>query len=334
VNSKKRRVLKISIELYWTYETIYNTIEYVDKVYIFFILAMILVIYINQQKEKRQLGMLVISLAVILILGATLFSGCVQQQGESIVLIGRDSTSGTREFFWTFVMGKANFSASLLEKNSNGAVQQTVAQTPGAIGYVGLGYVDSTVKALKINNITANVQNVLAGTYPISRDLYMFTKGNATGAVKEFILYIQSTEGQAIVTQEGFVPLQNTVLYSTSGKILSGTLTVSGSTTVLPIADKAATAFKALYPDLTVTVTGGGSGAGISAVSQETADIGMSSRDLQSSEQGKGLVKYVIAKDGIAIIVNPQNNYVTGLTLKQLKSIYLGEITNWKDLSK
>jgi len=281
--------------------------------------------------------MLVISLAVIIILGTSLFSGCVQQQGqqgESIVLIGRDSTSGTREFFWTFVMGKANFSASLLEKNSNGAVQQTVSQTPGAIGYVGLGYVDSTVKALKINNITANVQNVLAGTYPISRDLYMFTKGNATGATKEFILYIQSTEGQAIVTQEGYVPLQNTSHYNTSGKTLSGTLTVSGSTTVLPITDKAATAFKVLYPDLTVTVTGGGSGAGISAVSQGTADIGMSSRDLQSSEQGKGLVKHVIAKDGIAIIVNPQNTYVTGLTLAQLKSIYLGEITNWKDLSK
>lgn len=337
MNSKKRRVLKISIELYWTYETIYNTIEYVDKVYIFFILALTLVIIITQQKEKQKRRIQVISLLILLILGITLFSGCVQQQGqqgESIVLIGRDSTSGTREFFWTFVMGKANFSASLLEKNSNGAVQQTIAQTPGAVGYVGLGYVDSTVKALKINNITANVQNVLAGTYPISRDLYMFTKGNATGAAKEFILYIQSTDGQAIVTQEGFVPLQNTVHYNVSGKTLSGTVTVSGSTTVLPIADKAATAFKTLYPDLTVTVTGGGSGAGISAVSQGTADIGMSSRDLQPSEQGKGLVKYVIAKDGIAIIVNPQNNYVTGLTLAQLKSIYLGEITNWKDLSK
>jgi phosphate transport system substrate-binding protein len=295
------------------------------------------VITIYQQKEKQKAGMMIISIIVILALSTIWFSGCVQQQGQSgeaIVLIGRDSTSGTREFFWTYVMGKANFSASLLEKNSNGAVQQTVAQTPGAIGYVGLGYVDSTVKALKINNISANVQNVLAGTYPISRDLYMFTKGNATGSAKEFILYLQSTEGQAIVTQEGFVPLQNTAHYNTSGKTLSGTLSISGSTTVLPIADKAATSFKILYPGLTITVTGGGSGAGISAVSQGTADIGMSSRDLQTSEQGKGLVKYIIGKDGIAIIVNPQNTYAEGLTLAQLKSIYLGDITNWKDLSK
>jgi phosphate transport system substrate-binding protein len=293
------------------------------------------VINIHQQKEKQKTGLIIISMIAILTLSIIWCSGCVQQDQtkEAIVLIGRDSTSGTRDFFWTFVMEKANFSASLLEKNSNGAVQQTVTQTPGAIGYVGLGYVDSTVKALKINNISANVQNVLAGTYPISRDLYMFTKGNATGPIEEFILYIQSTEGQAIVTQEGFVPLQNTTKYNTSTQILSGTLTISGSTTVLPIADKAATAFKTLYPELTITVTGGGSGAGISAVSQGTAEIGMSSRDLQTSEQGKGLVKHVIGKDGIAIIVNPQNTYIEGLTLSQLKSIYLGEITNWKDLS-
>jgi hypothetical protein len=210
------------------------------------------VITIYQQKEKQKAGMMIISIIVILALSTIWFSGCVQQQGQSgeaIVLIGRDITSGTREFFWTSVMCKANFSASLLEKNSNGAVQQTVAQTPGAIGYVGLGYVDSTVKALKINNISANVQNVLAGTYPISRDLYMFTKGNATGPAKEFILYLQSTEGQAIVTQEGFVPLQNTAHYNTSGKTLSGTLTISGSTQSYLLQTKQLPVLKSCTPD-------------------------------------------------------------------------------------
>jgi phosphate transport system substrate-binding protein len=278
-----------------------------------------------------------LSVMVILAFCTLLFSGCVQQQGQQgqqIVPIGRDSASGTREFFWTRVMDKTNFSASVLEKNSNGAVQQTVVQTPGAIGYVGLGYVDATVKALQINNITANSENVISGTYPISRELYMFTKGNATGLASEFILYIQSTEGQALVTQEGFVPLQNTLHYNTEGKTLSGILTVSGSTTVLPIADKAATAFHTLFPTVTITVTGGGSGAGISAVSQGTVDIGMSSRDLQTSETHSGLVRYTIAKDGIVIIVNPSNTAVTNLSMEQLKEIYQGTITNWKDLSK
>ena len=293
-------------------------------------------INIIQKKLNKNIGSLIIGLSIIALLFTAFFSGCVQkQEGLTIVLIGRDSTSGTREFFWTFVMGKANFSANLLEKNSNGAIQQTVAQTPSAIGYVGLGYVDATVKALTINNITANVQNILDKTYPISRELYMFTNGNATDMAKEFIMYIQSTEGQAIVTEEGFVPLQNTVHYNTTGKTLSGTLTISGSTTVLPIADKAATSFKALYSSVIVTVTGGGSGVGISAVIQKTVDIGMSSRDLQTSESNlKVLVKYIIAKDGIVIIVNPQNTYVTGLTMAQLKAIYLGDITDWKDLSK
>lgn len=294
-----------------------------------------MVINIIQKKLNKNIESLIIGLSIIVLLFTTLFSGCVQQQeGLPIVLIGRDSTSGTREFFWEYVMGKANFSSTLLEKNSNGAIQQTVAQTPGAIGYVGLGYLDNTVKALKINNISATIDNVLAGTYPISRELYMFTKGTATGSVKEFIEYIQSTEGQAIVREEGFVPLANSISYNASGKTLSGTLTISGSTTVLPIADKAATAFKALYTGLTITVTGGGSGAGVSAVGSGTADIGMSSRDLKSSESTLDLVKYVIAKDGVAIIVNPQNTYVNSLTTAQVKTIYLGDITNWKDLSK
>jgi phosphate transport system substrate-binding protein len=293
------------------------------------------VINIIQKKLNKNIGSLIIGLSIITLLFTTFFSGCVQQQdGRPIVLIGRDSTSGTREFFWTFVMNKENFSETLLEKNSNGAIQQTVAQTPGAIGYVGLGYVDSTVKALTINNITASANTILSKTYPISRDLYMFTKGEATGVAKEFIEYIQSSEGQAIVQEEGFVPLPYSVPYNSSGKTYSGILTVSGSTTVLPIASKATTAFMNIYHGLTVTVTGGGSGAGITALSSGTVDIGMSSRDLQSSESNLGLVKHVIAKDGIVIIVNPSNNYLNNLSLAQLKAIYSGEITNWKDLSK
>jgi phosphate transport system substrate-binding protein len=294
------------------------------------------VIYIVRKIKKKEAKTLVaIGLIGIIFLSTTLLSGCTQkQEGLSIVLIGRDSTSGTRVYFSERVMNNENFSQNVLDKSSNGAVQQTVAQTPGAIGYVGLGYVDSTVKALKINNITVSVENVLAGTYPISRDLYMFTKGEATEAAKEFIEYIQSTEGQTIVSEEGFVTLPTSTAYNSTGKTFSGILKVSGSTTVLPIADKAATNFKAIYPGLTVTLSGGGSGAGITAVSGGQADIGMSSRELQPSENNLGLVRYTIAKDGIAIIVNPENTYVDGLTIAQVKAIYKGEITNWKDLSK
>jgi phosphate transport system substrate-binding protein len=290
--------------------------------------------YIATQKEKK-IGMLALTVLTIALLTTTLFSGCTTSQtneGLPIVIIGRDSTSGTREFFFEHVMNKENFSSNLQEKNSNCGVYQAVTQTPGAVGYVGLGYVDSGVKAIPIDGIAPTVANILAGTYPISRELYMFTKGQATGIAKEFIEYIQSTEGQAIVEQEGFVPLAGTKPYNSTGKTLIGDLQLGGSTTVFPIAEQAKDSFMAIYPDVTVTVSSTGSGAGITAVSQGTVDIGMASRDLQASESNLGLVKHVVAKDGIAVIVNPTNTYVTGLTLAQVKSIYKGEITNWMDV--
>lgn len=129
-----------------------------------------------------------------------------------IVVVGRDSTSGTREFFTSSVMGGGNYTPTMLEKNSNGAVQQTIGQTPGAIGYVGLGFIDPTVKALKINtNGTLDeptVDNVLNGKYPLSRSLYMITNGEPAGLAKDYLAYILSPEGQDLLKEEGFVPLK------------------------------------------------------------------------------------------------------------------------------
>lgn len=129
----------------------------------------------------------------------------------TIVVIGRDSASGTRTFFTDSVMNKTNYVKTQFEKNSNGAIQQSVAQTPGAIGYVGLGYIDPTVKALKISVngtlVEPSVKTVLDKSYPISRSLLMITNGQPSGLVKDYIDYILSPEGQKLVTKEGFVPL-------------------------------------------------------------------------------------------------------------------------------
>ncbi len=130
---------------------------------------------------------------------------------STIVVIGRDSASGTREFFTESVMKKANTLPGMLEKNSNGAVKQTVSQTPGAIGYVGLGYITGDVKALglDVNGVVTEptVQNVIDGKYPVSRPLLMLTKGEPQGLAKDYIDFILSKEGQAIVKDEGYVPL-------------------------------------------------------------------------------------------------------------------------------
>lgn len=129
-----------------------------------------------------------------------------------IVVVGRDSASGTREFFFEKVMNKGNFTSTQLEKNSNGAVQQTIAQTPGAIGYVGLGFIDNKIKAVNIdtNGVTVEptIANVLSGAYPFSRSLYMITNGQPTGLAKAYLDYIRSPEGQNILVKEGFVPLK------------------------------------------------------------------------------------------------------------------------------
>lgn len=142
--------------------------------------------------------------------------GNVPNTNNVIVAVGRDSASGTREFFDKAPEGILKGAAptkSMLEKNSNGAVTQTIAQTPGAIGYVSIGFVDKTVKALPIwwndpnKAVAPTKENVLSGAYPINRELYMFTNGQPTGLAKDYLDFILSPDGQKIVDSEGYVSL-------------------------------------------------------------------------------------------------------------------------------
>jgi phosphate transport system substrate-binding protein len=144
------------------------------------------------------------------------FGGNVPNTNNQIVVIGRDSASGTRTFFDTDPTGILHGAAptkSMLEKNSNGAVTQTIAQTPGAIGYVSIGFVDKSVKALPIwwNDPTKAVsptkENVLSRAYPINRELFMFTNGQPAGLAKDYLDFIMSPDGQKIVDSEGYISL-------------------------------------------------------------------------------------------------------------------------------
>jgi phosphate transport system substrate-binding protein len=253
-----------------------------------------------------------------------------EENGLEIVVVGRDSASGTREYFWEAVLDEEEFVDTTLEKNSNGAVHQTVSQTPGAIGFVGLGYIDDEVKALNINGVEPTIANVRSGEYQIARHLNMFTDGEPTGLALEFLTFIDSEEGQAIVADEGFVSKDAESAYATVDG-LSGMLMVTGSTTVLPVATAAAEAFEALYDDVEVTVSGGGSSVGVQSAGEGTADIGMASRELKSSEMEKypDLVQHIVCDDGIALIVHPTNDAVSDLTVNLVKGIYTGTFTNW-----
>ncbi|MEI7856895.1 MAG: phosphate ABC transporter substrate-binding protein [Methanomicrobiales archaeon] len=136
----------------------------------------------------------------------------VPNTNNQIVVIGRDSASGTRTYFDETLLLKATSTNKMLEKNSNGAVLQTVAQTPGSIGYVSIGFVSKDVKALPVwynaqKIVAPTLDNVKTKTYPVSRDLYVITNGQPTGLSSDFIKYMLSADGQKIVADEGYVTL-------------------------------------------------------------------------------------------------------------------------------
>ena len=125
---------------------------------------------------------------------------------SEIVLIGRDSSSGTREFFTEFVLDKEDAAKEMQELNSNGAVAQAVSITPGAIGYVSLEYVDDSLKAFSIGGVAPTVENVISGIYEINRPLLMVTNGEPEGLAADYLAFILSEEGQQILKDSGFIP--------------------------------------------------------------------------------------------------------------------------------
>lgn len=126
----------------------------------------------------------------------------------SIVVVSRDAASGTFEAFNELALEKAKLTDGALMLASNLEVARTVAQTPGAIGYVGLGYLTDEIKALQVDGILPSEETVNDGTYPLARPLFMYTPGNPKGLAKSFIEFVMSPAGQEIVKEAGFVPVK------------------------------------------------------------------------------------------------------------------------------
>ncbi len=125
-----------------------------------------------------------------------------------IVVISRDSSSGTFETFNELALDKEKVRPDALMNASNNAVAQIVAKTPAAIGYVGIGYLSSSVKGLTVNSVNPTNENVINGSYPLARKLFMYTNGKPQGVIADFINFILSKDGQKLVDKAGFVPLQ------------------------------------------------------------------------------------------------------------------------------
>lgn len=257
---------------------------------------------------------------------------------KTISVVTREEGSGTRDAFTelTGVLVKDgdnktdNTTTSAVTINSTEAVITNVKDNDAAIGYISLGSLNDTVKALKIGGVEATADNVKSGDYVVSRPFNIAYKGELSDVAQDFVDYIMSSDGQKIVSDNGYVTVSENAAYS--GKKPSGKISVAGSTSVSPVMEKLAEAYQKVNTNAKVEIQTSDSSAGMQSAMGGTCDIGMASRDLKDEEKSALKVE-TIAKDGIAVIVNNANT-CDDLTLDQVKSIYTGETTVWSDIIK
>lgn len=257
----------------------------------------------------------------------------------AITVVSREDGSGTRGAF-VELMGieqtnaagdKEDMTRADAEiNNSTNGVLMSVAGNPSAIGYISLGSLNDTVKALKVDGTEVSVDNIKAGSYPVARPFNIcYLETSLTELDKDFISFIVSTDGQAIVADKGYIAIDTDTAYTPAG--LSGTITCNGSTSVGPVMEVLAAKYQELNPDVKVEVQQTGSGAGITAATEGACGIGMASRDLKQEEIDAGLTPLKIADDGIAVIVNLENP-LDDITSEQVMQIYTGSINDWSEL--
>lgn len=252
----------------------------------------------------------------------------------AITVVSREDGSGTRGAFVELlgiVDDQENDATTETAEitNSTSVMLSTVAGNTNAIGYVSLGSLSDTVKAVKVDGVECTAENIKSGEYKVARPFNLaYYDGELSETAQDLIDYIMSSDGQAIVEKEGYIPVEGGSAYES--KKLSGKITVAGSTSVAPLMNVIADEYKKLNPDVTIEIQESGSTAGIQSATEKAVDIGMSSRELKDEEAAKLATKQ-IAMDGIAVIEN-QSNTIDTLTSEQIKSVYLGETTAWDDL--
>lgn len=255
-----------------------------------------------------------------------------------ISVISREDGSGTRgAFIELFGVEQKDADGNKVDytteeaqiMNSTSAVMTAVAGNEYAIGYISLGSLDESVKALKIDGAEATAENIKAGTYKVSRPFNIATKKGLDNEVaKDFITFILSEEGQAVVADNGYIPLDDVEPYA--GTAPSGKVVVGGSSSVSPVMEKLIEAYKALNPNAEIELQTTDSTTGMTSAIDGSYDIGMASRELKDEEAAE-LDGTVIATDGIAVIVN-KNCGVDDLSSETVKAIYTGEVLTWDEV--
>jgi len=268
---------------------------------------------------------------------ALFFTGCATGVGNEIAVVSREDGSGTRgAFIELFGIEEKDANGNKVDNttdeaivvNSTSIVMTTVAGNKNSIGYISLGSLNDTVKAVKVDGIEPTVENIKNNTYKVFRPFNIATKENPGELTQDFISFILSSDGQKVIEENGYIASSEEGPYS--GTKPSGKIVVAGSSSVTPVMEKLKEAYLKLNTNAEIEIQLSDSTTGMNSVMEGTCDIGMASRELKESEL-KRLKPIVIAMDGLAIIVNKENS-ISNLTSDQIRGIFKGEIVSWNEI--
>lgn len=256
---------------------------------------------------------------------------------SEITVVSREDGSGTRssfvELFEMELKGDDGSRTDITTNeavivNKTGIMLINVESDPYSIGYVSLGSLDDSVKALKIDGVSPTSENIMSGEYTISRSFNIATKGAPNELAADFIKFILSREGQNVVSTNYVPVITDAPSYPGNGP--EGKIVVAGSSSVTPIMEKLKEAYILLNPKATVEIQQSDSSTGLQGAIDGTCDIAMSSRELKDTEL-ENLESLEIALDGIVLVANSKNP-ITGLSSEEVRKIFSGEITHWNIL--
>lgn len=271
--------------------------------------------------------------------GSCCFAAGKWNKKSQINVISREDGSGTRgAFIEIFGIEKKNAEGKKIDytteeaaiTNSTAVMLSSVAGDKYAIGYVSLGSLNNSVKALQIDGAEASVENINNGSYKISRPFNIAVKDNLSEVATDFVNYILSDEGQNVIAANKYIKVKTSGSFQT--KAPKGKVVVAGSSSVSPVMEKLIEAYKKINPNATLELQTSDSTTGVTNAINGTCDIGMASRSLKSSEKEKGVNEVTIAIDGIAVIVNKENPTV-GLSKAQVESIFTGKVEKWNKIN-
>lgn len=282
----------------------------------------------------------IVGILAAAVIGTTAFATVASAASGTINVISREDGSGTRGAFIELFgiqeekdgekIDMTTVDASIT--NSTSVMMTTVAGDENAIGYISLGSLNDTVKAVKIDGAEATAENVANDTYKVSRPFNIVTGEKVSEAAQDFVNYIMSEEGQQIVEDSGYIKADAEAKPYEAADV-EGKVVVAGSSSISPVMEKLKEAYEAVNKNVTVEVQQSDSTTGVTSAAEGICDIGMASRELKDEETEMNLTATVIAKDGIAVVVNNENE-VEDLTSDQVKAIFTGETTEWEDLAE